>query len=125
MKHYFTLLMLAVSAFCCSACMSTGTQEKQQEKTKTVYSYEGGRIELLDNGKASVNGVSGLWSYCDDKNVAVSLNNIKPYYYVNYGNNQIAVISVKNWMLFFGTENEASEYASRPSKWKEYRKTRE
>lgn len=125
MKHFISLL---VAILCLTSCMNTGGRNSQQQNTpqsKTVFSYDGGTIVLYDNKSASVNGVGGLWSYSDDTDILPSLNNITPYYYVNYGNNNIAVISVKIGMIYFGPEREASDNRYRASMWHEYRKHRE
>lgn len=125
MKHLTSLL---IAILCLTSCMNTGGRNSQQQNTtqsKTVFTYDGGSIVLYDNNSASVNGIGGLWSYCDDTDILPSMNNITPYYYVNYGNNNIAVISVKIGMIYFGPEREASDNRSRSSMWHEYRKHRE
>ena len=125
MKRFSILYVIFV--LCMVSCVNNGGRNSQQEspKTKTVFTYDGGSIVLYDNGSASVNGVGGLWSYCDDMNISPSMNNIKPYYYVNYGNNNIAVISVKIGLIYFGPEREASDNRNWTSRWHEYRKHRE
>lgn len=90
-----------------------------------LFLYHFGRAQYGTNHKAEVNGISGEWSYCNDKNVAVHSNSLKPYYYVNYGNNNIAVISVAKGMIYFGTERSAAENEKKIQLWHEYRKSRE
>ncbi|MBR4479309.1 MAG: hypothetical protein IKO88_04825 [Bacteroidales bacterium] len=128
MKAVLNILIIstlgALLALSCSGKIHRQGKSQSAEPTKTVFTYDGGEIVLTDEPHiATVNGVSGNWSYIPDE--GKRNRPPQPYYYIYYGNNQTAIVSEGKGMIYFGTEDEAVRDERKISKWHEYRKYRE
>ena len=122
MRHCLILSLIGVVLFV-GGCECGNRNSQPTVPTKTVFTYDGGSIVLTDSPKiASVNGVSGSWSYVEDQ----GRRNWppQPYYVVWYGD-KVVVISEGKGMIYFGTEDEAARDQTKAYKWHEYRKHRE
>ena len=130
MRNLYFAISFVLSLVSCagnaSSNQANSSQPEPEPEPRTAFSYDGGVIYLYDNShRAEVNGTSGAWSYCNDMNAYVKGNVIKPYYYVNYGNGDIAVISIAKGMIYFGTEESAVANQRNVRLWHEYRKSKE
>lgn len=125
MRNYYFALFICCVMFIATSCGNQNNGNTNPSlPTKTVFTYDGGKIILNDKPQtASVNGVSGDWSYVEDKG---RLNwPPQPYYFVYYGGSKTLIISEKRGAIYFGTEDEAVRDLNVNSKWHEYRRQRE